>query len=579
MIPSLSRLITLAPRATITALGVAAVLFVPAPGATAQNHPAAISGVVRDASGAPQIGALVELLAPNLSAVAHTFTDEHGRYTLPAVMPGTYEVKASDALLLPTLRENLRLLANSHLVVNLTLNTLYQAFQWLPAQPRPADEPRDDWNWTLRLSTNRPLLRVLDDGSSPSTMVVVSEAPDANGPGSSHLTIRSGSNRFGEGGLHQGVEVVRDHDDARQLILRADVGEVDSSTLRSTAAYLRQLGPGTAVISVASFSDRPEVSSGTDRGLQTGSLRSAAVLAPFPGVSLQVGSEFQAVSLGDTLSTDHPFANLAVHHGAWTVSYRMATSPDLQDADNLDRESTLTPRVSESNGQLRLEAGRHQALDVESSAGRQTVGLTLFHDAVTNPVVEGAVAVRGGGPQLAAADAASGDVLYDPATDLIAVTGGSYAGDGVLAFVREQLGPNSWLSLRYAMGQALAMHEAEQAGESLSAGLASLHAQHASMLSAEVGGTIHRSGTDLRASYRWQPSSTLTAVNPFDAATPPPFLGVHLRQPIHNKRLQAILDMRNLLAQGYRPFFSDDGSVLYFAQAERCVEAGLSFTF
>ncbi len=123
--------------------------------------PAAISGMVRDAKGAPQVGALVELLGPNLAVVANTFTDDHGRYTLPGVSPGSYNLKASGSFFLPTLRENLRVLADSKVVVKLTLNTLYEAFRWLPAKPRQADEPQDDWTWTLRLSANRPLLRML----------------------------------------------------------------------------------------------------------------------------------------------------------------------------------------------------------------------------------------------------------------------------------------------------------------------------------------------------------------------------------------------------------------------------------
>ena len=44
------------------------------------------------------------------------------------------------------------MLSGSKLVVNLTLDTLYEAFRWLPAKARPADEPKDDWTWTLRLS-------------------------------------------------------------------------------------------------------------------------------------------------------------------------------------------------------------------------------------------------------------------------------------------------------------------------------------------------------------------------------------------------------------------------------------------
>ena len=60
--------------------------------------------------------------------------------------------------------------------------------------------------------------------------------------------------------------------------------------------------------------------------------------------------------------------------------------------------------------------------------------------------------------------------------------------------------------------------------------------------------------------------------------------GLYLRQPIRCKGIlpngmEALIDVSNLLAQGYRPFVTSDGSVLYFAQASRAVEGGLSFSF
>jgi hypothetical protein len=42
---------------------------------------------------------------------------------------------------------------------------------------------------------------------------------------------------------------------------------------------------------------------------------------------------------------------------------------------------------------------------------------------------------------------------------------------------------------------------------------------------------------------------------------------------------EALLDLRNLLAQGYRPYLLSDGSVLVFAQDQRGVSGGLAFTF
>ena len=43
--------------------------------------------------------------------------------------------------------------------------------------------------------------------------------------------------------------------------------------------------------------------------------------------------------------------------------------------------------------------------------------------------------------------------------------------------------------------------------------------------------------------------------------------------------IEALLDVRNMLAQGYRPYLLSDGSVLLFAQDQRGVSAGLAFTF
>jgi hypothetical protein len=541
-----------------------------------------VTGIIRDASGAPQIGALVELLAPNLSVVARTFTDDRGRYALPHVSPGTYEVKASGSLYLPTLRENLHMLANGRLVVNLTLNTLFQALQWLPAQPRSADEPKDDWNWTLRLATNRPLLRVLDDNGSTPVVLVSEGSPGVEAD--RRVTIRNGSSRLGESGMHQDVEFERDNDDAHQLILRTDLGQADTATMQSTLAYLRQLSPETAVISVASFSDHPEIVGGGDAGgLQVFTLRSATTMTLGPGLQAEAGSELQAARLGDTVVASHPFANLTLRQGNMAIRYSVATSPYAEESSQLDRDSSLSPLLSESGGSLRFEQGMHQSFGIEQHAGTWSTGLAYFHDRLENPLVTGGVAVEHGQPALASADAESGNLLYDPASQLIAVSGQSYAGDGILAFARDDLSPSTWISLRYAVGQALAMTTAPSA-DTLGALVADMRPQTTPLLAVTIGSTSHRASTEWRASYRWQPPSTLTQVDPYDSSSPEAYLSLHFRQPIHGRYmgshdLQAIVDVQNLLAQGYRPFLSKDGSMLYFAQAERCVEGGLSFSF
>jgi hypothetical protein len=63
-----------------------------------------------------------------------------------------------------------------------------------------------------------------------------------------------------------------------------------------------------------------------------------------------------------------------------------------------------------------------------------------------------------------------------------------------------------------------------------------------------------------------------------------PYLSLHLRQSMHPRRngsggFETVLDVRNLLAQGYRPYILGDGSLLIFAQDQRSISAGLVFSF
>jgi hypothetical protein len=44
-------------------------------------------------------------------------------------------------------------------------------------------------------------------------------------------------------------------------------------------------------------------------------------------------------------------------------------------------------------------------------------------------------------------------------------------------------------------------------------------------------------------------------------------------------RMEAIIDLRNLLAQGYIPVVGPDGNVVYLVQSARSVRGGVAFTF
>ena len=538
-----------------------------------------LTGVVRDSRGAPQAGAMVELLRPDFSVVSEAFTDEHGRYRIETVLPGIYEVKASGAMFLPTLRENLRVIGGARLVVNLTLNTLYEAFRWLPAKPRAADEPKDDWTWTLRLSANRPLLRLLQDGP----LVVVTNGEGSAPELKARVTVRGGESGFGDGGLHNDFEMERSPDDGRAMIFRADLSQtnlsqLDDPAVNFVAGYEQQLAPGRTFRTVAAVEARPDVAGGpASQGLQAIEMRSGETMSLSESLQAEFGDETEAVHLGDTVLANHPFGAVTMRHGGAYVSYRVSTAPGIQQVEDLDREATVEPKLGERDGRIRLEQGVHQELTAGRSEGPVHVKVALWREHVENPVVSG-------GGSISAADWASGNLLYDETSDLLRASGQSFTGNGMLGEVERQVNGSTWVSFDVAVGDALMMDGAAPGAESLDQMLESMKAHETPIFGAALHGKVAASGMQWRASYRWQNPHSVTPVDAFATGTADPYLSFLLRQPIRYHRMipngvEALVDVRNLLAEGYRPFVSSDGSTLYFAEAARCVQGGLSFTF
>ena len=532
-----------------------------------------VTGEVRDAGGTPQIGALVQLVNADLAVIAQTFTDDRGHYSLKDVVPGVYGVKATASLFLPTLREHLRVAANAHATVNLTLDTLYQAFRWLPAQPRQVNEPRDDWEWTLRLSANKPLLRLLQDGP----LVVVTDGTGQRPALKARVTIRGGESRFGQGGIHHDFEMERIKGDAQQLILRADLGQADQSSFNTSVGYEREMGLGQTLRTVAAFVDQPQIVGGPHmQGLQAMVFRTAETLTLAPGIGAEAGGETEIVHMGTTQLESHPFASVHMRTGDGMVTYRISTAPGFQQAAMMDASSSLMPTVAERNGQLLLEHGLHQELSYAETAGTFRMQMTVFHDRVDNPVVSG-------GGDISAAAWNGGNMLYDPTSNSIAVAGEGFTGTGLIAEFGDMMPDKMWMAFTAGMGDALQMNSSAAQGSIQQAAM-NMQPRQAATYSAAVGGVAQRTGTEWRTSYRWQNAGTVTAVDPFNQNLASPYLRVFVRQPLHCKNvlpngMEALVDVRNLLAEGYRPYISSDGSVLYFAQAPRIIEGGLSFTF
>ena len=539
-----------------------------------------IGGVVRDRGGIPQIGALVELLRADHTAVAAARTDGHGSFVMAHLLPGIYQLRATETAYLPSVRQHLRVTPHQRTLADVTLSTLFEAADWLPAEKRDASEPDDDWKWTLRSSANRPLLRFDEDGP---VLVYEGKTPRSSG---TRVSVRGGGSVFGESGVENTVEYERTASDGRRALMRARVGGSQGAPSEYTAAYERSVLPGQPLRAAVAFIDQPEVSGAAGPGMQVAVIRTAQDMQLLPSLQAEFGNELVAMNLGRGQIHSRPFASVHWRGQRSTLTYALATDRQAQTGEAMADEGTLLPRAAVSDGRLALEHGLHQELrwtrDLGSDsttgpASGTTLMVAVFDDSWTNSIVNGGGAVS-------SADSAAGQLLTDPVAGVLRAAGPHYTGAGFVARVYTHVSPEIAVSATYAMGPSL--RAADPAGDTASVEqmLASMRAHTAHAVTLAANGTLVRTGTHVRASYRLQRADELTPVDPCDSPLEEAYLSMFLRQPIHRGRIfpggmEAVVDVRNLLAQGYYPFMTPDGSLLYFAQAGRSIEGGIAFTF
>ena len=467
---------------------------------------ATVSGVVRDIHGVAQMGALVEAVSAASGSVGTAYTDMAGRYRIANLAAGRYQVRATAALFAPATRGNLRLTAGMRATVNLTLSMLSDPVAWLPAQRRKADEPGDDWTWTLRSAANRPILRMMGDGSVVLVSSGAGEAPRA-APVEARVAMMSGDGGFGAGGAHGVVALNRAGNDGSDVMMRADVAAADASAPATEidAGYERRgmmAGGSRLVVSVASH---PEMmSAGGVMGMQTMRMASAEKMQLGDSVDVEAGGTVYAIRTAGTALTAQPFLNVTVHPGeVWAVRYRLATSRDVQDFDGLDSIAAELPVAVECGARLCTESGTHQEIALSRKAGGGLLQAAVYHDAIARTSIAGTGAM--GAAELAGSSGASG-VVVDTETGSFRALGAGTTANGVGLTLSGPLTLSLWAALEFVSGTALETGDEQ--------GMAGLHTVSAEAATLAVKGRVLRTGTRLRAAYRWQPRRLASAVGP-----------------------------------------------------------------
>jgi hypothetical protein len=554
-----------------------------ATGVCAAASSATITGVVRDTQGVAQMGALVEALSAASGSVSTAFTDMVGRYRIANLAPGTYRVRASAALFVPATRGNLRLTTGMRATVNLTLNMLSDPAAWLPAQRRRPDEPGDDWTWTLRSAANRPILRVMGDGSVVLASTGAREGK-SGAPMQARATMMSGDGGFGGGGVHGVVTLDRGTRRGSDAMMRADVAahgmnSASAPAIEIDAGYERRGALGSGSRMAVSYASHPEMmgsggAGGNAMGMQAMRMASAEKMQLGDTVEVEAGGTVYAIHSAGTALTAQPFLRATVHAGeVWAVRYRLATARELQEFEGLDSIAAELPVAAVCGARLCTESGTHQEIALSRKAGGGRIEAAVYHDAIRRTSIAGTGAT--GPAELTGSDGANG-VVVDTATGSFRLLGAGTTTNGVSVTLSEPLTENLWAALEFASGAALKTESGQ--------GPAGLQPASAEAATVAVSGRVPRTGTKLRASYRWQPRRLVTAVGPYEAFSDQAYLSLTLRQAVRwgdmlPPGLEATIDVSNLLAEGYQPFLSADGQTLFLAQSPRTIQGGLSFTF
>jgi hypothetical protein len=293
-------------------------------------------------------------------------------------------------------------------------------------------------------------------------------------------------------------------------------------------------------------------------------------------LELQYGAAVQSLAFAKHVTALHPYGAVMLHLSPdLVVAYRYTTfEPNTRTATGLENAPAAFgeagPRMALVNGLPDLETAQHQEISASRRFGKTNVQVACYLDRVRNLVLTGA------GDPSAYAD----DVLSDIYSGTF-----SYAYNGLLSttgsrvVVARKLLDELSATLDYSTGGAIG-DESTASWQNLSQALTT--SRHQSV-AARFYGSVPGSGTQWSASYKWTSGNALSPVDAFNASPgqTDAFLSIYVRQPIPGAsgRMDALLDVRNLLAQGYFPVIGPDGRAVYLAQSPRSLRAGLAFTF
>ncbi|MGH9603293.1 MAG: hypothetical protein ACRD24_12995, partial [Terriglobales bacterium] len=296
-------------------------------------------------------------------------------------------------------------------------------------------------------------------------------------------------------------------------------------------------------------------------------------------LEVTVGGELQTVQYRGRASALRPFGSVSAHLSPDTVvRYRYATSqPNTRMAKGFDTApadlSESGPRMSLAGGVPLLERARHHEVSFSRRMGNTSVQVAAYSDTIANPALTGVGDVSASG----------GNLLPDVYSGTFAYTGAGLETNGLRAVVERRFTERVLGTVTYAYGGVLDLQDEDIPWEQVREMMRTAR-RHA--VTGKLSGSLPGAKTRWIASYKWLSGSALTPVDMFDASPgqADPYLNIFVRQPIPYSgslpgQMEMLVDVRNLLAQGYVPVIGQDGQTVYLVQSARSIRGGISFIF
>jgi hypothetical protein len=563
----------------------------------------AITGVVSDNLGAPQMGATVLLFNRQERAMQKVRTNDRGEFAFAGLIPDLYSIRVTLTTFLPAFKRDIAVIAGKRSILNVSLSTMLSTIQLsYPTGLETGSIMSDDWKWVLRSATStRPVMRFnpVKPPVQPSTRAAIfSDTRGVLKVSAGDGSIATGVGNEADMGTAFALATSLYGNNLLQVSGNLGYGSqtgVPSASFRTS--YSRAMGLGNPEVSVTMRqlylpARLSAALAGNDAALpmlrsMTAGFADEARIGD--NVTLKYGLTLDAISFLDNVTYLSPYARVSYDGGGAgkvDITYTSGNArPDLarSSSPEFDLQHDLNtlglfPRISLRGARPKIQRGEEYEVGYSRKSGSRTYAVSAYHEVVHNAALS-MVAPEG--------MFTGGDILPDVFTGNKVFNIGNAANSGFTAAVTQQVGEHLSATVSYGSEGALRVQDRVLESDNPDELRSMIRAGRKYAATVRVNATAPRAGTYLIASYQWSGDQRWAMSGHLYSAQsirPMAGLNVYVRQPLPRVamlpwRMEATADLRNMLAQGYLPLDTASGQRILLVETPRSFRGGLSFIF